>query len=219
MERLANKLSDALQRQLLDPDYLEFVCTQEIVFLDIDSQHTLVPLEVTHKLVQLIRQLHALNEERQTTVVQGRGCPRILVSNEGPAHLLESVLPGTTVPDLLGISRSTLYRRMDDYNISIRGFYSQCTYEELDDLVFQIKQKMPHAGYRLVKGNWRHKDIDCSGIEWDHPCIRSTALGYSQGWISSDVLWGEHFQCLVQTIWCILTLTISSLGKLHYWSW
>ncbi|KAK7893050.1 hypothetical protein WMY93_022202 [Mugilogobius chulae] len=69
------------------------------------------------------------------------------------------------VTERLAVSRSTLYRRMAEYNLSVREMYSQCSDEELDELVSQIKQTMPYSGYRLVKGLWRHKDIDCSGTE------------------------------------------------------
>ncbi|XP_077065660.1 uncharacterized protein LOC143718491 [Siphateles boraxobius] len=41
---------------------------------------------------------------------------------------------------------------MAENNLSVRGLYSTCTDAELDGLVSQVKERMPHAGYRLVKG-------------------------------------------------------------------
>lgn len=52
----------------------------------------------------------------------------------------------------MGLCRATLYRRMSEYNISVRELYSTCTDAELDERVSAIKETMPHAGYRLVKG-------------------------------------------------------------------
>ncbi|KAK7880188.1 hypothetical protein WMY93_033145, partial [Mugilogobius chulae] len=149
LDRLYSRVSQALQREPLDPDYLEFVCTQEMVFLDI---------EVTDKLVELTRSLQTLREHKQSSCLSvqyeqnGPGRPRITISTDGLEQLLESGLPVTTISSLLGISRSTLFRRMADNNLSVSGMYSKCTDEELDDLVSRIKETMPHAGYRLVKG-------------------------------------------------------------------
>lgn len=40
---------------------------------------------------------------------------------------------------------------LEENNLSVRNFYSTCTDAELDELVTQIKNKMPHAGYNLVR--------------------------------------------------------------------
>lgn len=74
------------------------------------------------------------------------GVPRIVVPTDHIACLLEIGLPVTTISNLLGVSRATLYRRMAENNLSVRGLYSTCTDAELDGLVFQVKERMPHAG-------------------------------------------------------------------------
>nr|XP_055057120.1 uncharacterized protein LOC129441490 [Misgurnus anguillicaudatus] len=94
---------------------------------------------MTHPIVQV---------ERQTT----SGRPRVVVPVEHIAYLLEIGLPVKTISELLGVSRATLFRRMAENNLTVRGLYSTCTDEELDQLVLQVKERMPHAGYRMVKG-------------------------------------------------------------------
>ncbi|XP_046889129.1 uncharacterized protein LOC124476229 [Hypomesus transpacificus] len=82
------------------------------------------------------------------------GCerPKITICVEYLRHLLELGLPVVTIASLVGISRATLYRRMADNNLSVRGMYSAMTDAEVDERVSEIKERMPHAGYRLVKG-------------------------------------------------------------------
>ena len=57
-----------------------------------------------------------------------------------------------TISSFLSVSRATLYRRMAEINISVRGLYSACTDPELDALVLEINTRAPHSGYRSVKG-------------------------------------------------------------------
>ncbi len=53
---------------------------------------------------------------------------------------------------LLGVSVRTVFRRMEEYGLSVSGYYSTMTDSELDNQVRAIKAQMPNAGYRSVKG-------------------------------------------------------------------
>lgn len=137
---------------------MEFVCRQEVVFLDAVAQHVHVSQDVTERLTELH---NAIQNHRHSqiahSVVQverqsASGRPRIVVPTDHIAYLLETGLPVTTISHLLGVSRATLFRRMAENNLSVRGLYSTCTDAELDGLVSQIKERMPHAGYGLIKG-------------------------------------------------------------------
>ena len=89
MERLYIRVSRAVQQAPLDPDYLEFVCAQEMVFLDIVAQHVPVSQEVIDTLSELSR---ALQNQRQCQHpppvpieyenTQGKGRPKIAISRE-----------------------------------------------------------------------------------------------------------------------------------------
>lgn len=123
------------------------------------SHHIPVSQEVTEKLMELCNALQNQREHQQRppTPVQldmqsGCGRPKITICVEYLRHLLELGLPVVTIASLVGISRATLYRRMADNNLSVRGMYSAMTDAEVDERVSEIKERMPHAGYRLVKG-------------------------------------------------------------------
>lgn len=142
----------------LDIDYLAFVCNQEMVFIDALSQHIQLSQDVTARLTDLNNaiQHHRNSQEPPAHVRVERptrsGCPRINISTEHLVHLLETGLSVNTIAKLWGVSRATLFRRMAENNLSVRNFYSTCSDTELDALVTEIKARMPHAGYRLVKG-------------------------------------------------------------------
>lgn len=53
------------------------------------------------------------------------------------------------------VTVSFFYRRMKEHNMSVRECYSDMSDEELDQKVRAIKARMPHAGFRMVKGSLR----------------------------------------------------------------
>ena len=58
-----------------------------------------------------------------------------------------------TVPEiaaLLGVSTSTIRRRMRQYGLSIRQQYTQLANTTLDQLILEILSEHPNSGYRMV---------------------------------------------------------------------
>ena len=53
------------------------------------------------------------------------------------------------------VTVSFVYRRMKEHNMSVRECYSDMSDEELDQKVRAIKARMPHAGFKMVKGSLR----------------------------------------------------------------
>lgn len=148
-----------LERQPLDIDYLQFVCRQELVFLSALAEI----IEISEELMSALTNLHILIQHQRESELSegvtlqlvrgpGRGRPRLSISADTLAHLIEIGLPLESVAKLLGVSRATLFRRMAENNLSVRSLYSSCTDDELDALVIAIKNTMPDAGYRLVRG-------------------------------------------------------------------
>uniref|UniRef100_A0A8C1YAE3 Integrase core domain-containing protein n=1 Tax=Cyprinus carpio TaxID=7962 RepID=A0A8C1YAE3_CYPCA len=150
-----------LERQPLNVDYLEFICRQELVFISAlaemvhMSEDVMVALTNLSNLIQRLRDMEALEQVSVTMELepgQGRGRPRISISTINLTHLIELGLPTQSIANLLGVSRATLFRRMNENNLSVRALYSTCTDEELDALVTEIKTSMPDTGYRMVRG-------------------------------------------------------------------
>ncbi|XP_041912848.1 uncharacterized protein LOC121677851 isoform X3 [Alosa sapidissima] len=161
MERLRDRVHRALQQTPLDPDFLEFVCTQELVFMDIIAQHVPVPPEVMDRLIELCRALQQLRVHQDDHLPMpihfercpGSGRPKIAINMDYVQHLMENGHPVITIANFLGVSRATLYRSMAGHNLPGKlAQYSRCSDAELDELVSQVKQWWPHSGYRTMRG-------------------------------------------------------------------
>lgn len=152
MERLFTRLQHVLQQRPLDPDFLEFLCTQEMVFISAVASQIGIPQDITDLLTEMSCLLWRYREGQQqpvTFVTQQSatvvGRPRLEISEDYLQYLLEIGMPANLVANLLGVSRTTLYRRMNEANISVRGLYSTCTNNELDEMVSNIKKSVPNA--------------------------------------------------------------------------
>lgn len=157
-ERLHSRLTHVLE-QRLDMDYLDFICTQEMVFISALARHIEMPQEVMNVLTELsdLIEMHQQDHQQPPRVVQVvkgpfAGRPKLILSEEFLIHLIDIGLPVPCIAKLAGLSRRTVCRRMQENSISVRELYSTLTDKALDEMVSEIKLRMPHAGYRIVKG-------------------------------------------------------------------
>ena len=81
------------------------------------------------------------------------GRPRIEVDVEDIEFLRGLRFSWTNVAKVLGISRSTLYRRLEEEGISRETHYSDMSDSDLDSLVREIKRAHPNDGERLMIGH------------------------------------------------------------------
>ncbi|XP_016332272.1 uncharacterized protein LOC107680739 [Sinocyclocheilus anshuiensis] len=170
LQRLQDRVQHVLERQPLDTDYQQFVCRQELVIIsalaNIINISDYVISALTHLNIAIQRQMDS--EEVCVTVdVErggGRGRPRLTISTNTLIHLIELGLPLKCVANILGVSRATLCRRMADNNLSVTALYSTSTDEELDVLVTEVKNYLPDAGYRMVRGALLAKG---HRLQWD----------------------------------------------------
>jgi len=84
---------------------------------------------------------------------QNRGRPRLGISADQLQYLLELGFTCPQIASVLGVSLSTIRRRMGDYNLSVSGQYADITDRELDDIVMDIKSAFPNCGYHLMHGH------------------------------------------------------------------
>ncbi|XP_031172966.1 uncharacterized protein LOC116062437 [Sander lucioperca] len=87
------------------------------------------------------------------------GRPMLDVDRDSIEELLELDLPVPCISKMLGVSRRTLFRRLKEFELSARR-YSVIDDDDLDNVVQQIKDEMPTAGYRMVKGRLRSIGIN-----------------------------------------------------------
>lgn len=78
------------------------------------------------------------------------GRPKVFI----PFSILEFlVINKFTVKDISGLSsESTIKRRLKEYNLMIGSTYSSIGQEQLEELVRNITNEYPNAGYRTVSG-------------------------------------------------------------------
>ena len=107
-------------------------------------------------LEELNRAQSMENEHGYTTQVlleNRRGRPSLDVKQEQLEYLLHLGFNCPKVAEVLGVSLSTIRRRMNEFGLSVTALYSSITDEELDSLVSRIKDEFPNCGSRLMQGH------------------------------------------------------------------
>ena len=82
-----------------------------------------------------------------------RGRPKFVIKPDQLEYLLNIGLHCPKIAEILGVSLSTIRRRMTEYGFSVTALYSNITDHELDAIVSQIKHEFPNSGYRLMHGH------------------------------------------------------------------
>ncbi len=80
------------------------------------------------------------------------GRPAYVIPEEQLQCLIESRFTVPQISKLLGVSVSTVRRRMSSLNLSIRCTYSQISDEELDSIIGGVQQQYPNWGNRQMYG-------------------------------------------------------------------
>ena len=97
------------------------------------------------------------------------GRPSINVSEDDILFLKGLNYSWTKIADILGISRRTLYRRLEEFSIDPRAF-TEISQSELDELLKSIKSTNPNCGEVMIQGSLIHRGIrvprEMLFIEW-----------------------------------------------------
>ncbi len=86
------------------------------------------------------------------------GRPRCELDVEDIEFLRTLMFSYTKIADILGVSRSTLYRKMKEEGVSFDR-YSPVSDQVLDNIVAEIKQSHPNDGEVLLTGHLRSQSI------------------------------------------------------------
>ena len=81
-----------------------------------------------------------------------RGRPRYCISREQLSYLVEERFNREEIAKMLGVSVSTVQRRLNECGLSIRATYTCLCEEELDRIISQIQRAHPNTGYRRMEG-------------------------------------------------------------------
>ena len=87
------------------------------------------------------------------------GRPRVNVDIEDIEFLRGLRFPYTEIAGILGISRATLYRRLDEEGIDRDSKYTDITDGDLDREIVEIKLEHPNDGERLLIGHLASRGI------------------------------------------------------------
>lgn len=85
-----------------------------------------------------------------------RGRPFYDIRSEQLKYLLQIRFSCPQIAKFIGVSMSTIRRRMTYYGLSVQSLYSSITDDELDMVVSEISGHFPNCGYRMMECNCRH---------------------------------------------------------------
>ena len=88
-----------------------------------------------------------------------RGRPKFFIPREQLEYFIEYGFNATDISKMLCVCDKTVYRRLEEYGISMRMNYTQITEPELDDVIRNILQEFPNSGYKSLRGHrWPNGD-------------------------------------------------------------
>ena len=92
-------------------------------------------------------------QQAQVHLTGGVGRPAFGISCHQLQYLIDSRFSVPQIAELLGVSVSTVRRRMSAFNLSIRATYSSITDDRLDELVVGVQRQFPNWGNRQMYGH------------------------------------------------------------------
>ena len=87
------------------------------------------------------------------------GRPAFDIAAEHLEYLLELGFSATTIAGLLGVSRSTVCRRMRDFGQSCSMRFCCISDDDLDDVVRAICQEFPGCGVKMLQGHLNERGV------------------------------------------------------------
>lgn len=112
------------------------------------------------------------------------GRPRFEIPREQLLYLADYEI---TIPDMsraLGVSESTIKRRMREYNISITDRRTAISDDDLDNIVRCIHRDFPNAGYRRVLSQLVLRNINVPQMRVRECMQRVDPEGVAMRWLS-----------------------------------
>ena len=122
------------------------------------SQTSFIEREVVDLLSGALRSLTevcdttANNIEVEAVFTGDRGRPTYNIPYEQVNFLVERRFTIAQIANLLGVSESTVQRRLRRFDLSVRGTYSTLTDQELDSMVQEILTAQPNTGNKRMTG-------------------------------------------------------------------
>ena len=159
LRRVVSDLVPFQQGEAIPQDVAEsFSVSLELVYRELLAKESLESMTVAESeacecvrrslaLLANLAELSRANEHQFTQTEPMRdgqiGRPKFCISCDQLSMLLEHQFSVPQISELLGVSVSTVRRRMAEYNLSVSATYASITSNELDSLVREIQTRFP----------------------------------------------------------------------------
>lgn len=169
LRRIVSDLVPFQQGDIIPQDVAEsFSVSLELVYRELLAKESLEGMTVPESeacecvrqslaLLANLTELSRVNERQFTQTEPIRdgqiGRPKFCISCDQLSMLLEHQFSVPQISELLGVSVSTVRRRMAEYNLSVSATYASITSNELDSLVREIQTQFPMCGNRQMQGH------------------------------------------------------------------
>lgn len=164
--------------------------------LDIYPDETLENLSMSFGLMSQIQEQEHLQTDASyayvpnVLVTSSRGRPRLDVRTEQLEYLLSMGFTCPRIATAIGVSLSTIRRRMSQSGLSVKALYSTISDNDLNVLAIKIQEHFPNCGYRMmyahllqeghrvphsrVRETLRHIDPEGVAVRWASTVKRRT---------------------------------------------
>ena len=140
----------------LDLVYRELIALEHLGGFDANVDHACEVVRQSLRCLRMLQDEPNQIHENCTPLLQHTGCigrPRFVIPCEQVIFLIESRFTAPQMAQILGVSLSTIRRRMADYGLSITAEYTPFTDEELDRVVEDIQRDFPMCGNQQMQGH------------------------------------------------------------------
>jgi Fe2+ transport system protein FeoA len=87
------------------------------------------------------------------------GRPKFNLSSEQLGNLIEIGFTSVDMAIMIGVSRSTIARRLREFGMSMGTKFCVISDEDLDDIIRSIMQQYPECGQKMMQGHLKERGI------------------------------------------------------------
>ena len=189
-ERLRHSLLD-LGRRLLNGGDVDFVMfrlqqiNRHLFYLERFS-------EIVQSISAVIVLLESVDESRANHNFDGCsatpsglvGRPKFDIPREQLEYMIDYDISISKIAIALGVSKSTIKRRIREYGISVQTQEGVLTDSELDTLVRDIQREFPNAGYRRIYSQLKSRSVKVTQSRVRESMHRTDPEGIAMRWLS-----------------------------------
>ncbi|KXJ07772.1 hypothetical protein AC249_AIPGENE21923 [Exaiptasia diaphana] len=176
LERLRHVLLDLSIRMSIDTPVFDEVQRELAVVTSLLRSETSATEGNMHSVVPYTSQPNTV------------GRPKFDISMEQLQYLVNWDLSSRDIANALGVSQSTIKRRLREYGISVRGQTSEITDANVDAAAREIQSQFPNAGYRRVHSQLLVQGIRISQLRLRESLERTDPDGIAMRWLKQVIV-------------------------------